>query len=268
MRLATICVLVFTLGSKITSCDSYLCELCGYNQKLYPVRLGGRASYKVGHLQGAVALRSREQAMEPRVWIPGDPLSCSVAESVTPGTPKGLKIQVCAGAQGSVGWWHKIGDWKWPRYNLAFSPPSQACFSLGFSAGRPKLGRKCTSWWSLTSSSSWLWHFLWIFLESKCEGHPSYLPPPLILPNRSPSQLLFTKYWMMPRPGNHLTTTGTSQTAPGHHPESIMRPIERQQKEQKWGCFPGDALRVTSCHVTATGPVIGGPPGCSGHCIS
>lgn len=40
MRLATICVLVFTLGSKITSCDNYLCELCGYNQKLYPVRRG------------------------------------------------------------------------------------------------------------------------------------------------------------------------------------------------------------------------------------
>lgn len=39
MRLATICVLVFTLGSKITSCDNYSCELCGYNQKLYPVRL-------------------------------------------------------------------------------------------------------------------------------------------------------------------------------------------------------------------------------------
>ncbi|KAM4813938.1 transmembrane channel-like protein 7 [Urocitellus parryii] len=37
MRLATICVLVFTLGSKITSCDNdTLCELCGYNQKLYP----------------------------------------------------------------------------------------------------------------------------------------------------------------------------------------------------------------------------------------
>lgn len=36
MRLATICVLVFTLGSKITSCDNYSCELCGYNQKLYP----------------------------------------------------------------------------------------------------------------------------------------------------------------------------------------------------------------------------------------
>ena len=48
MRLATICVLVFTLGSKITSCDSYLCELCGYNQKLYPVRLGGRASIPRG----------------------------------------------------------------------------------------------------------------------------------------------------------------------------------------------------------------------------
>ena len=54
---------------------------------------------------GAVALRSREQPVEPRVWIPGDPLSCSVAESVTPGTPKGLKTQVCAGAQGSVDWW-------------------------------------------------------------------------------------------------------------------------------------------------------------------
>lgn len=40
MRLATICVLVFTLGSKITSCDNYSCELCGYNQKLYPVRRG------------------------------------------------------------------------------------------------------------------------------------------------------------------------------------------------------------------------------------
>uniref|UniRef100_A0A8C8ZLZ1 Transmembrane channel-like protein n=1 Tax=Prolemur simus TaxID=1328070 RepID=A0A8C8ZLZ1_PROSS len=36
MRLATICVLVFTLGSKITSCDNGTCELCGYNQKLYP----------------------------------------------------------------------------------------------------------------------------------------------------------------------------------------------------------------------------------------
>ncbi|XP_029805300.1 transmembrane channel-like protein 7 isoform X3 [Suricata suricatta] len=36
MRLATICVLVFTLGSKITSCGDYSCELCGYNQKLYP----------------------------------------------------------------------------------------------------------------------------------------------------------------------------------------------------------------------------------------
>uniref|UniRef100_H0VHH9 Transmembrane channel-like protein n=1 Tax=Cavia porcellus TaxID=10141 RepID=H0VHH9_CAVPO len=36
MRLATICVLVFTLGSKITSCDDTTCELCGYNQKLYP----------------------------------------------------------------------------------------------------------------------------------------------------------------------------------------------------------------------------------------
>ncbi|XP_036682378.1 transmembrane channel-like protein 7 isoform X5 [Balaenoptera musculus] len=36
MRLATICVLVFTLGSEITSCDNYSCELCGYNQKLYP----------------------------------------------------------------------------------------------------------------------------------------------------------------------------------------------------------------------------------------
>lgn len=40
MRLATICVLVFTLGSKITSCDNdALCQLCGYNQKLYPVSL-------------------------------------------------------------------------------------------------------------------------------------------------------------------------------------------------------------------------------------
>ncbi|XP_006876032.1 PREDICTED: transmembrane channel-like protein 7 [Chrysochloris asiatica] len=36
MRLATICVLVLTLGSKITSCDNSTCELCGYNQKLYP----------------------------------------------------------------------------------------------------------------------------------------------------------------------------------------------------------------------------------------
>lgn len=36
MRMATICVLVFTLGSKITSCDNGPCELCGYNQKLYP----------------------------------------------------------------------------------------------------------------------------------------------------------------------------------------------------------------------------------------
>nr|BAC38531.1 unnamed protein product [Mus musculus] len=36
MRLATICVLVFTLGSKITSCGDSTCELCGYNQKLYP----------------------------------------------------------------------------------------------------------------------------------------------------------------------------------------------------------------------------------------
>ncbi|XP_006892776.1 PREDICTED: transmembrane channel-like protein 7 [Elephantulus edwardii] len=36
MRLATICVLVFTLGTKITSCDNPSCDLCGYNQKLYP----------------------------------------------------------------------------------------------------------------------------------------------------------------------------------------------------------------------------------------
>nr|XP_034795852.2 transmembrane channel-like protein 7 isoform X3 [Pan paniscus] len=36
MRLATICVLVFSLGSKITSCDDDTCDLCGYNQKLYP----------------------------------------------------------------------------------------------------------------------------------------------------------------------------------------------------------------------------------------
>lgn len=40
MRLATICVLVFTLGSKITSCGDSTCELCGYNQKLYPVSHG------------------------------------------------------------------------------------------------------------------------------------------------------------------------------------------------------------------------------------
>ncbi|XP_013373463.1 PREDICTED: transmembrane channel-like protein 7 isoform X3 [Chinchilla lanigera] len=39
MRLATICVLVFTLGSKITSCGDTTCELCGYNQKLYPLSL-------------------------------------------------------------------------------------------------------------------------------------------------------------------------------------------------------------------------------------
>ncbi|XP_004604367.2 transmembrane channel-like protein 7 [Sorex araneus] len=36
MRLATVCVLVLTLGAKITSCDSHSCGLCGYNQKLYP----------------------------------------------------------------------------------------------------------------------------------------------------------------------------------------------------------------------------------------
>ncbi|ELW67696.1 Transmembrane channel-like protein 7 [Tupaia chinensis] len=36
MKLATICVLVFTLGSKITSCGNDTCELCGYNQRLYP----------------------------------------------------------------------------------------------------------------------------------------------------------------------------------------------------------------------------------------
>ena len=66
MRLATICVLVFTLGSEITSCDNYSCELCGYNQKLYPVRLRGWASCSAGRL-GVVALGSREQPVKPRV---------------------------------------------------------------------------------------------------------------------------------------------------------------------------------------------------------
>ncbi|XP_044534998.1 transmembrane channel-like protein 7 [Gracilinanus agilis] len=36
MRLATICVLVLTLGSKITYCDNEDCRICGYNHKLYP----------------------------------------------------------------------------------------------------------------------------------------------------------------------------------------------------------------------------------------
>nr|XP_020821055.1 transmembrane channel-like protein 7 isoform X2 [Phascolarctos cinereus] len=36
MRLATICALVFTLGSKITFCDNEDCRVCGYNHKLYP----------------------------------------------------------------------------------------------------------------------------------------------------------------------------------------------------------------------------------------
>ncbi|XP_001376682.2 transmembrane channel-like protein 7 [Monodelphis domestica] len=36
MRLATICVLVLTLGSKITYCDNEDCRVCGYNHKLYP----------------------------------------------------------------------------------------------------------------------------------------------------------------------------------------------------------------------------------------
>lgn len=48
MRLATICVLVFTLGSKITSCDNASCTLCGYNQKLYPVRLRQAGPVYVG----------------------------------------------------------------------------------------------------------------------------------------------------------------------------------------------------------------------------
>lgn len=44
--------------------------------------------------------------------IPDDSLSCCVAESVTPGAPKGLKTQVCAGAQRSVGWWPpEAQDW-------------------------------------------------------------------------------------------------------------------------------------------------------------
>jgi hypothetical protein len=48
MRLATICVLVFTLGSKITSCDDVTCELCGYNQRLYPVSMGGGVPWGEG----------------------------------------------------------------------------------------------------------------------------------------------------------------------------------------------------------------------------
>ena len=67
MRLATICVLVFTLGSKITSCDSYLCGLCGYNQKLYPVRLGGRVSHEVGHLGEGGSIKIERTAHGARV---------------------------------------------------------------------------------------------------------------------------------------------------------------------------------------------------------
>lgn len=56
MRLATICVLVFTLGSKITSCGDSTCELCGYNQKLYPVshRLGSQLRGRSGPMPGIV----------------------------------------------------------------------------------------------------------------------------------------------------------------------------------------------------------------------
>ncbi|XP_043835523.1 transmembrane channel-like protein 7 isoform X1 [Dromiciops gliroides] len=36
VRLATICVLVFTLVSKITFCDNEDCRVCGYNHKVYP----------------------------------------------------------------------------------------------------------------------------------------------------------------------------------------------------------------------------------------
>lgn len=73
MRLATICVLVFTLGSKITSCGDSTCELCGYNQKLYPV------SHGLG-----CQLRGRS--------------------GPTPGIVKDLDNEFCAGASGRGMW--------------------------------------------------------------------------------------------------------------------------------------------------------------------
>ena len=115
MRLATICVLVFTLGSKITSCDSYLCELCGYNQKLYPVRLGGRASHEVGHLVGVGGVDSikiERTAHGARVWIPDDPLSCCVHQELLrawkPKSVLELRGVLAGGLQR-----HRIGGWKW-----------------------------------------------------------------------------------------------------------------------------------------------------------
>lgn len=40
MRLATICVLVFTLGSRSHPCDNYLCELCGLQPETLPGEAG------------------------------------------------------------------------------------------------------------------------------------------------------------------------------------------------------------------------------------
>lgn len=134
--------------------------------------------------------------------------------------------------------------------------------------GDPSWAGKCTAdlWPHLIP---WLWHFLWIFLKVSARGHPLISPLPLIPHNRLPSQLLSTKCWMTPHPGNRLTTTGAFQTAPvARHPESIMPHWKAAQRAEMRLLSGGTPSGVTSCHVTAAGPVSGGPPGCSGHCIS
>lgn len=68
MRMATICVLVFTLGSKITSCDGGPCELCGYNQKLYPVSLTVKEHSCQDHGLASQLLCSLALAVE-WVWL-------------------------------------------------------------------------------------------------------------------------------------------------------------------------------------------------------
>ncbi|KAK2097619.1 Transmembrane channel-like protein 7 [Saguinus oedipus] len=69
MRLATICVLVFTLGSKITSCDDDTCDLCGYNQKLYPVSCGAGAFGRL-ELQGLELERELDVVLEAWLSLP------------------------------------------------------------------------------------------------------------------------------------------------------------------------------------------------------
>ncbi|XP_069920880.1 transmembrane channel-like protein 7 isoform X2 [Oryctolagus cuniculus] len=70
MRMATICVLVFTLGSKITSCDNGPCELCGYNQKLYPVSCRGGLTTWEGSTAVPVAPSARSSQVHQSVPSP------------------------------------------------------------------------------------------------------------------------------------------------------------------------------------------------------